>query len=460
MTEERKNGQEAYVDALIARSRAAQRVVADYTQAQVDAIAKMYAKVVFDNSEMLARVAAEESRMGVFEDKVKKCQAKSRIIWNSLRDKKTVGIIAEHPEEGIVEVAKPIGVVCAATPCTNPVVTPMCNAMFAVKGRNTIIISPHPRSKQTTKLLADLYYAELDRMGVPRDIFLYVEEPTIAATQHLMANCDVVLATGGPGVVKSAYSSGKPSFGVGAGNVQGIWDENIDFKAAAARVIASRIFDNGIICAGDQTVIAPASQFAEILEALRGEGAVCFEDKETVDRFRRAIFPDGTMNRELVGQPVRKVAEAAGVPIPEGTRAILLYPGAYGAADPLSKEKMCPVMTVYKWDTFAEAVAIAQANLEYNGAGHTCSIQSNDREHVEYAGTRLPVSRVLVNQSSASMAGGSFLNGLNPTTTLGCGTWGNNSIAENLTYYHLFNRSRISYVKENAAVPTDAELWG
>lgn len=451
---------EEYVKSLIERSRIAQKIVAEYTQEQVDAIAKMFARVVFDNCEQLAKIAAEESRMGVYADKVKKCQAKSRIIWNHLRDKKTVGIIARYPEEGIVEVAKPIGVVCAATPCTNPVVTPMCNAMFAVKGRNTIIVSPHPRSKATTKMLAELYYAELDKMGVPRDIFLYIEEPSIEATQILMANCDVVLATGGPGVVKSAYSSGKPSFGVGAGNVQGIMDEDIDYKEAASRVIASRIFDNGIICAGDQSLIAPESRFEEIIDEFKKQGVAYFDDKATVDHFREVLFPNGIMNKDLVGQSVEKIAAAVGVTLPAGTKVIMLYPGVFGDKDPLSKEKMCPVMTVYKWKTFEEAVAIAKANLEFNGAGHTCSIQSNNREHVEYAGTILPVSRVLVNQSSASMAGGSFLNGLNPTTTLGCGTWGNNSIAENLTYYHLFNRSRIAYVKDDPQIPTDEELWG
>ena len=184
-----------------------------------------------------------------------------------------------------------MGVVCAATPCTNPVVTPMCNAMFAIKGRNSIIISPHPRSKKTTKMLADLYYAELDKMGVPRDIFLYVEEPTIEATKYLMAGCDVVLATGGPGVVKSAYSSGKPSYGVGAGNVQGIIDEDVDYPEAVSKIIASRIFDNGIICSGDQTLIAPESKFAEIMAEFKKQGAVYFDDKKTVDKLRETVFP-------------------------------------------------------------------------------------------------------------------------------------------------------------------------
>ena len=448
------------INGLVARSKAAQKVVENYTQEQVDAIARMFAKVVYDNAEELAKMAVEESRMGVYEDKVAKCLGKSRIIWYSLKGKKSVGIINRIPEDGIIEVAKPMGVVCAATPCTNPIVTPMCNAMFAIKGRNTIIISPHPRSKKCTARLAELYYAELDKMGVPRDIFLYIEQPTIEASALLMKTCDVVLATGGPGMVKSAYSSGKPCYGVGSGNVQGIFDDDVDIPVAVGKVIASRTFDNGIICSGDQTIIAPASKYDEIIDEFVKQGCVYFDDKETVDKFRDVIFPGGEMNKDLVGQSVAKVAAAAGVEVPEGTKVIIIAPAEFGDKDPFSKEKMCPVMTAYKYDKWEDGVAIAKANLEYFGAGHSCSIQSNNEDHIEYAGEVLPVSRVLINQSCASQNGGAFINALSPTTTLGCGSWGNNSISENLTYYHLFNKSRIAFTKPGATQPTDEEIWG
>ncbi len=448
------------INGLVARSKEAQKVVENYTQEQVDAIARMFAKVVYDNAEELAKMAVEESRMGVYEDKVAKCLGKSRIIWNHIKDKKSVGIINRIPEEGLIEVAKPMGVVCAATPCTNPIVTPMCNAMFAIKGRNTIIISPHPRSKKCTARLAELYYAELDKMGVPRDIFLYIEQPTIEASALLMKTCDVVLATGGPGMVKSAYSSGKPCYGVGSGNVQGIFDDDVDIPEAVTKVIASRTFDNGIICSGDQTIIAPASKYDEIIGEFVKQGCVYYDDKETVDKFREVIFPGGEMNKDLVGQSVAKVAEAAGVDVPAGTKVIILAPAEYGDKDCFSKEKMCPVMTAYKYNDWKEAVAIAKANLDYFGAGHSCSIQSNNEEHIEYAGEVLPVSRVLINQSCASQNGGAFVNSLSPTTTLGCGSWGNTSISENLTYYHLFNKSRIAFVKPGATQPSDEEIWG
>ena len=253
------------VESLVARSRAAQKQIENYTQEQVDAICKMLAKVVFDNAEMFARLAVEETRMGVYDHKVAKCLGKSRAIWCSLKNKKSVGIIEVDEEAGLAYVAKPMGVVGAAMPCTNPVVTPMCNGMFAIKGRNSIIVAPHPRAKKVTKLLVDMYHEELRKMGVPEDIFLAIENPSIEDTTDLMAAVDVVLATGGKGVVVSAYSSGKPSYGVGAGNVQGLIDEDVDFAEAATKIIASRTFDNGIICSGDQTLIAPASKFNEII---------------------------------------------------------------------------------------------------------------------------------------------------------------------------------------------------
>ena len=450
---------QAYLDDLIARSRAAQKIVENYTQEQVDAICYAMAKAIYDNAEPLAKLAVEESRMGVYENKVAKNQGKSRIIWNSLKGKKSVGIIRVLEEEGIVEIAKPMGVIGAATPCTNPIVTPMCNAMFAVKGRNTIIISPHPRSKRCTKAIKELYDAEFEKLGVPKDIFLYIEEPSNELSALLMKNVDVVLATGGPGVVKAAYSSGKPSYGVGAGNVQGILDTDIDIKAAVKKIVASRTFDNGIICSGDQTIIAPRCDYDAIINEFKAQGAYYVEDKETVDKVRETVFPHGVMNKNLVGQSALKLAEAAGLDVPADTKMIIVKAAGCGKDDLFSKEKMCPLMSAYAYDTWEEAVAIANANLNVEGKGHSVSIQSNNKEHIEYAGEVLPVSRVLVNQICATQNGGAFSNSLSPTTTLGCGSWGNNSISENLSYYHLYNVTRVAYEKEGWSQPSDEEIW-
>ncbi|MDR1586753.1 MAG: aldehyde dehydrogenase family protein [Treponema sp.] len=447
------------IERLIERSRAAQQVIAGYSQEKIDDVVKVLARVVYDNAEPLAKMAMEESRMGVYEDKINKNKGKARILWHGLKGKKSVGILEYDAAEGIAIVAKPMGVIGAATPCTNPIVTPMCNAMFAIKGGNSIIIAPHPRSKKCAARLAELYYAEFDKLGVPRDIFLVIEEPTVELTAELMKKVDVVIATGGAAMVKSAYSSGKPSFGVGPGNVQGIIDDDVDFEEAAKKMIASRIFDNGIICSGTQTIIAPRKNFGAIIEHFVKNGAFFIDDPAKIDAFREAIFPNGEINKYSVGQPIAAVAKLAGVEIPPETKLVILKPAAYGKGEALSREKMCGVMTAYEYDTWEEAVEIARANLLYEGAGHSVDVQSNNQSHIEYAGLKLPVSRVLVNQICATMNGGSFFNALSPTTTLGCGSWGNNSISENLSYYHLFNKSRIAYVKKEARQPGDEEIW-
>ncbi|MFW6676828.1 aldehyde dehydrogenase family protein [Lacrimispora sp. AGF001] len=447
------------IQSLVERSRNAQQVLRSYDQEKTDAIVKMFAKVIFDNAEPLAKLAVEESRMGVYEDKVTKNRGKSRIIWNALKSKRSIGVIGTDEEAGLIEVAKPMGVIAAATPCTNPIVTPMCNAMYAVKCQNTIIIAPHPRSKKCAMAVAELYYKELDRMGVPRDIFLVIEEPSIELTNELMAACDVVLATGGAGVVKSAYSSGKPSYGVGPGNVQGLIDEGIDYKAAAGRMIASRIFDNGIICSGTQTIIAPEKDYDTVIKEFVSQGAYYINDKAVIDKLAEVVFPNGVINKKVVGQSVKTIADLAGISVPQGTKVIIVKPEKHGPGIVWSKEKMCPMMAAYSYQTWEEAVQIAYDNLVYEGEGHSADIQSNDKNHIEYAGIKLPVSRVVVNQTCSSMAGGAFANSLNPTTTLGCGSWGNNAISENLFYTHLMNKSRIAFVKKDWKQPTDEEIF-
>jgi succinate-semialdehyde dehydrogenase len=447
------------IDNLIERSKKAQAVLETYDQEKIDKIVRMFAKVVFDEADPLAKMAAEETRMGVYEDKIKKNQGKARIIWNQLKGKKSVGILRHLKEEGLVEVAKPMGVVGAVTPCTNPIVTPMCNAMFAVKGRNSIIIAPHPRAKKCAKVMQDMYWAQLDKMGVPRDIYITIEEPSIDLTGELMKKVDVVIATGGMGMVKAAYSSGKPSFGVGAGNVQCIIDRDVDFNEAASKAIAGRIFDNGIICSGEQTVIAHKDDFDKVMAAFVYNGAYYTEDKKELDALRSTLFTDGHMSKDVVGQPIEKIAKMAGIEIPDGTKVIIVKPDKCGDADLFSKEKMCCVMSAYEYDSWEQAVDIALCNLNVEGKGHSAIVHSNNTQNIEYAGVTLPISRLLVNQICATMNGGSFVNSLNATTTLGCGSWGNNSISENLTFKHLINVSRIAY-EIPGEQPSDEVIWG
>ena len=444
---------------LVQRSREAQAVLATYDQKKIDEIVRMLAKVVYDNAEDLAQLAIEESGMGVYEDKVAKNKNKARLILNAMKNKPSIGVIERDEEAGLAIVAKPIGVVAAATPSTNPIVTPMCNAMFAVKCQNTIIIIPHPNAVRASIALAELYYKELDKMGVPRDIFLVVEAPNRDRRNELMASCDVVVATGGAGVVRAAYSSGKPSFGVGPGNVQGLIDRGIDYAAAAKRMLASRIFDNGIICSGTQTIIAPKEDYDEVINNFVQEGAFYIQEEEKVNELEKIVFPEGKINKDVVGKSVATIAQLAGLVIPQGTKAIVVKALGYGKDSYWSKEKLCPIMAAYSYETWEEAVEIAYANLMVEGAGHSVDIQSNNQEHIEYAGNKLPVSRIVVNQTCSGMAGGAFANSLNPTTTLGCGSWGGNSISENLFYTHLMNKSRIAYEKPNWNQPEDEEIF-
>ncbi len=451
----------SFISELVEKAKVAQKELATYSQKEIDAIVKVIAKTVYDNAEELARMAVDETRMGVYEDKVAKNKGKSKTIYNHIIDKKTIGVIGKDETTGLTLLAKPVGVVGAVTPTTNPIVTPMCNSMFAIKGGNSIIVAPHPRSQKCSAYTVDLINKNIKEKGIrcPENAIQIIRESTIAKTSELMHTVDVVIATGGMGVVKEAYSSGKPSFGVGAGNVQVIVDDDVDFIDATAKIIAGRKFDNGIICSGEQTIIAPRNKYNEVIEAAIKNGAYYADDEVTVDKFRKTLFIDNMLNKDVVGQSVQKIAALAGVDVPSDTKVILLKAKGIGNEDILCKEKMCPVMATFAYDTFEDAIKIAQTNLDLEGKGHTAAIHSNNNNHIELAGIKLTISRLIVNASSSTTAGGSLTNGLAPTTTLGCGTWGNNIISENLDYKHLINVSRIATVIRNAVVPSDDHIW-
>jgi succinate-semialdehyde dehydrogenase len=447
------------IDSLIKKAKDAQAAFEKFDQARVDKVVKAIARVVFDNAEELAKMAIDETKMGVLEDKIKKNQGKARIIWHSLKGKKSVGIIDYDEKTGIALVAKPMEVIGAVTPCTNPIVTPMCNVMFALKGRNSIIIAPHPRAKKCGSFLVKLFNNALAEYSAPVNLIQIIEEPTIEFTNELMKKVDVIIATGGMGMVKAAYSSGKPAYGVGVGNVQVIIDEDADIKDTVPKIITGRAFDNGIICSAEQTVMIPEEKFDEVISEFEANGCYFIKDIKDKQKIRDTLFIDGTPNKDVIGQSVAKIAALAQISVPDNIRVIVVETDGIGNKDILCKEKMCPVLAVIKYKNFADAVSIAQANLDYEGKGHSVSIHSNNKTNIEYAANIIKVSRILINQICATMNGGSFDNGLAATTTLGCGSWGNNSISENLDYKHLINISRIAYYKKVAEVPTDNELW-
>jgi len=455
-----ESNKENNISGYIERAKKAQRTFETAGQKETDAAVKAIAKAIFDNAEYLAEIAVEETGMGNVPDKTLKNRNKSKIIWNDLRSKKSKGVIERDRATGITKVAKPVGIVAAITPSTNPIVTPMSNAMFALKGGNAIIVAPHPKAKGCSGKAVELMRAELKKINMPEDLIQVISEPTIELTNSLMKEVDVVIATGGMGMVKAVYSSGRPALGVGAGNVQCIIDRDADVAAAVPKIIAGRAFDNGIICSGEQSVIFPGEKRHDVMfEFERNDAHVIWDDKEK-DALRKAVFENGAMSKYAVGQSAEAVAALAGITVPNGTKAIVVIADGPGEKDLFSKEKMCPVLAAYPYGDFREAVEIAGENLEIEGKGHSVSIHSNNRENIEYASLKLSVSRFVINQVCSFNAGGSFFNGLSPTNTLGCGSWGNNSISENLTYKHLINVSRIAYNMTDNKVPTDEELWG
>lgn len=440
------------VQAKIENARKALAQISDYTQEQVDHLMYEGAKIIFDNAEPLAKLAVEETRLGKVKHKIAKNTDTAVVFYEYLKDKKSVGVINEIPEEGIIEVAHPVGVIGAITPATNPTVTPLGNFMHAIKGKNALIVSPAPRAEKTTTETINLIREALAKNGAPKDLIQVIEETTIAKSQELMALCDLVVATGGPGLTKAAYSSGTPAYGVGPGNPPVILDRDFDLETAAKISLVAVGSDNGILCDGENLFLYPQETEDKLFDALRKEGIVIYSEKADVDKFRKALFPDGKkVNADLLGKDASVIAKAAGFTIPDTVEVIALKTEGVGAEDPLNEEIMAPVVTLKSYDTFEEAVDIAVTNLKQSGGiGHTAGLFSNNQEHIRYAGEKIPVSRLLVNQPTPD-AWGPATNGLTPAVSEGCGTWGNNILAGNVDYTHLINISRI-------ALPLDVEV--
>ncbi|MEG0944638.1 MAG: aldehyde dehydrogenase family protein, partial [Angelakisella sp.] len=318
------------IQELIARSKVAQEQFAFVTQEQADAAARAICKVVYDNAEMLGALSVEDSRMGNVPDKIAKCRNKSALIWHSLKGKKSVGIINRLEDSHMLEIAKPMGVVASIIPSTNPVVTPMSNGAFALKTRNSVIFSPHPRAVKCTKLLVELFRAELAKLGFPQDLVLGLEKATVEDSAELMSAADVIVATGGMAMVKAAYSSGKPALGVGQGNVQCIVDDDADLADAAEKVIVGRSFDNGLICLGEQCVFVPAAKYDTFIGEMKKQGAYYIDDAKLLDQVRKGLFPDGVLSRDVVGCNAEDVAQSIGLQVPTGTRVLAVRASATG----------------------------------------------------------------------------------------------------------------------------------
>jgi succinate-semialdehyde dehydrogenase len=446
---------------MLVKARAAQVAFETFSQQTIDNIVREIGKYVYDNAELLAQMAITDTGIGNFQDKILKCRSKSATIWHSLKGQKSRGIIGEDSEKGMIFIAKPVGVIGAITPVTNPIVTPMCNAMFALKCGNAVIIAPHPKGQYCAEHLCDVFMAIVRKYDSPEHLVQVVKNSSVKTTQELMQAVDVIVATGGSAMVKSAYASGKPAFGVGPGNVPVIIDTDVNLDEAVAKIVMGASFDNSLICSHEQCVFVPEPQYDDTVAAFINTGKVWYSaDQVVIEAFRNTVFHEGKLNPAVIGRPAAEVATAAGISVPETTRLILLKAKGAGRADILCKEKLCPVVSILPYNSFEQALEMAQANLEVEGKGHSAAIHSNNEQHIRAAGLKLTVSRVVVNQTSATSAGGSFLNGFAPTTTLGCGSWGGNSISENLNYTHLMNVSRIGKVIPNQTIPnTPDEIW-
>lgn len=455
------------IEEMIASARQAQAVFESYDQAQVDAVVKAIGKVIYDNAETLAIEAVEESRLGNVPSKIAKQQGCAMAHWAYLKDKKSVGVIEEDPVSRVVTIAKPIGVIGCITPSTNPTTTLVGNAMSALKCRNAIIAAPHPRAKIATFHGAGLMRRELKKLGAPEDLVQCIQRPNIESTQRLISLTDAVIATGGPAMVKAAYSCGKPSFGVGQGNVQVLIDRGCLPEAdyIAQGTIANRNRDYGIPCVGEQCLIMPAEEEEQYLAAFIQEGAYILEQPEDVEKLRRLLFKEADngghlLNVDAVGKPAPELAAAIGLRVPPDTKILLAKASGPADQDLLCLEKLAPVSAWLTYESFEEGLALALQNLKAEGSGHSSCVYSHNDEHICLAGESLPVARLLVNCSSSMAGGASFSIGLNPTPSLGCGTWGNNSVSENLTYRHLMNLTKVATVIQDAYIPTPDEIWG
>lgn len=446
------------VNALIKRARAAQAEFETYSQEQVDRAVRAIGKSVYDHGDELAKMGAEESGMGRYEDKIVKNQGKSKMTWWRLKGVKSRGIINIDEKTHIYDIAKPIGVLGVVTPATNPTMTPVHNAMIALKGANAVIICPHPKTQGTTTKTVEYMRQALKTVSAPEDLIQIVDDPSIEVSQALMALCDTTISTGGPGMVRSAYSSGKPAIGVGPGNIQCLVDADADVESIIPKIIKGRTYDNGVLCTCEQSVICAGNLYDSLVKGLVEAGAYLVKENE-VQKLRDGFFPGGVLNKDLVGSSPFEIAKVSGFEVPENSKILLAPVSKTGKEELLAKEKLAPILALYKYSAWKEAVDIALKNLLNEGQGHSAVIHSSNKANIEYAANILPVSRVGVGMVGSSGLGGGFDNGLMPTATLGCGSWGNNSIAGNIWWNHLVNITKLAYVSSDAYIPTDAEIW-
>jgi acetaldehyde dehydrogenase/alcohol dehydrogenase len=442
------------VDALIAKMEAmkeAQRVFASFTQEQVDKIFFEAASAANKLRIPLAKMAVEETGMGVVEDKVIKNNYAAEYIYNTYKDTKTCGVIEEDKAFGIKKIAEPIGLIAAVIPTTNPTSTAIFKTLISLKTRNAIMISPHPRAKNSTIAAAKVVLDAAVKAGAPEGIIGWIDVPSLELTNEVMRSADIILATGGPGMVKAAYSSGKPALGVGAGNTPVIIDDTADIKMAVSSIIHSKTFDNGMICASEQSVTVLEPIYEAVKKEFAARGCYFLKEDE-LNKVRKTIIINGALNAKIVGQKAHTIAKLAGVEVPESAKILIGEVESVNIEEEFAHEKLSPVLAMYKAKTFDEAIEKAEQLVADGGYGHTSSlyINVNEKEKMEKHAAAMKTCRILVNTPSSHGGIGDIYNfKLQPSLTLGCGSWGGNSVSENVGVKHLLNIKTVAERREN-----------
>ncbi|HEY7743865.1 MAG TPA: aldehyde dehydrogenase family protein [Burkholderiales bacterium] len=454
---------ERIIAALVARARAAQKIFERSTQEQLDAAATAAGWAIMNpaHNKALAELAVKDTGLGVVADKIAKNHRKTLGLLRDLQGARSTGVIAEYPERGITEIARPVGVVAAVVPSTNPAATPANNIINALKCGNAVIVAPSPKGHSTCTLLLDYICTELKRVGVPPDLVQPLPAPvTRELTNELMRQADLVVVTGSQNNVRAGYSSGKPALGVGTGNVAVIVDESADCADAARKIMASKIFDNATSCSSENAVIVHDRVYAPMAAALAGEGGALLTPAEKAT-LQKAMFPGGKLSAAVTAQSVRKICAVAGLARAELVNAKCLVVEETGAGQdhPFSGEKLSPVLALYRARDFGHAFEILSAIYAYQGNGHSVGVYTENDAHIRRLAHELTVARVIVKQAHTFATGGSFDNGLPFSLSMGCGTWGGNSFSDNLNYRHFMNITRIIRTIPER-IPKEEDVFG
>src|SRR5271170_7865970 len=445
----------AYLEGIVSQARTAAAVFTQYTQEDVDRVVKPMVLAGLKQAQYLARLAVEETKIGVMEDKAIKNMVATEFVYNYIRDKRTVGVIREYPERGLIELAEPIGVIFSLTPITNPTSTVLFKCIMAIKTRNTVIFSPHPSSWRCCSEAVKIMYEAAVKHGAPEGVFSCLESHTLQDNKYLMRHKDIGLidATGGPGAVKAAYSSGKPALGVGPGNTPVYLEKSADLDMAVVDIITSKTFDNGTICASEQTVVIDDEIYDRVLKKFADLGAHICNAKETESLGRTVIDPaTGFMQPMAIGQKAVDIARFAGISVKPKTKLLIAPIKGVGRAHPLSVEKLFPVLAVYRAQSAEEALKVCVQVNRAGGLGHTAVVFSKNDEIIRKFGEVINAGRIIVNSPGSIGALGGVYNDLVPTFSFGCGTGGGNSTTDNINIYHYLNIKRM-------ARRTPAPMW-